>query len=137
LCVDVAGYKIINILHISSLGTHTNAHHRRSHTPVCTLATSTANMSTGITKKHLLPVRAFASGQYPTTLDYCMTQKEAASFSSHSVGSNWDVAFASLGKESRMPERRVLGKFPRSQHRASLIMPPRLIVHTNSDPMKR
>ena len=35
-----------------------------------------------------------------------------------------------------MPDRRVLGKFLRSQHRPFLIMPPRLIVPTNNDPMK-
>ena len=49
---------------------------RRSHTPVCMLATSTANMSTGATAKHLLTVRAWTPGQQPTTLNCCMTQRK-------------------------------------------------------------
>ena len=49
---------------------------RRSHTPSCILATSTANMSTGVTTKHLLMVRAWTPGQHPTTLDCCMTQRK-------------------------------------------------------------
>ena len=47
------------------------------------------------------------------------------------------MAFASFGQDSRLPDRRVLGKFPRSQHRPSLIMPPKLKVPANSDPVKR
>jgi len=65
--------------------------------------------------------------------------KETASFSSHrwTVGTNSDLAFASMGQDSRLPDRRVLGKFPRSQHRPSLIAPPRLNVPAHSDPVKR
>ena len=40
------------------------------------LATSTANTSTGVPTKHPLTVRAWTPGQHPTTLDYCMTQRE-------------------------------------------------------------
>jgi len=65
--------------------------------------------------------------------------KEAASFSSHrcNVGTNPDLAFASFGKDSRLPDRRVLGKFPRSQHRLSLITLPRFKVPAHSDPVER
>ena len=42
--------------------------------------------------------------------------KETASFFSHrwNVGTNPDLAFASLGQDSRLPDRHVLGKFSRS-----------------------
>ena len=49
---------------------------RRSHTPVCMLVTSTANMSTGVTKKHLQTVKAWTPGQHPTTLVYYITQRK-------------------------------------------------------------
>jgi len=49
---------------------------RCSHTEVCMLVTSTANMSTGVTTKHPLMVRAWTPAQHPTTLDCCMTQRK-------------------------------------------------------------
>ena len=56
--------------------------------------------------------------------------KDAASFySGHwNTGTNPDLAFASVGPNSRLPDRRVLEKFPRSQHRPSLITPPRFAM---------
>jgi len=53
--------------------------------------------------------------------------KEAASFFSgrSNVGTNPDLAFASFGQDSRLPDRRVLGNFLRSEHRPSLITPPK------------
>jgi len=65
--------------------------------------------------------------------------KETASFFSRhwNVGTNPDLAFASFGQDSRLPDRRVLGKFPRLQHPLSLITPPRFKVPAHSDPVKR
>jgi len=62
-----------------------------------------------------------------------------ASFSFHrwNVGINPDLAFASVGQDKQQPDRRVLGKFLRSQHRASLMTPPRFKVSAYSDPVKR
>jgi len=64
--------------------------------------------------------------------------KETASFFSHrwNVGTNPDLAFASFGQDSRLADRRVLGKFPLSQRRPSLITPPKLKVPAHSDPVK-
>jgi len=53
------------------------------------------------------------------------------------VGTNPDLAFASVGWDNRLPDRRVLEKSPRSRHRPSLIMPPKLKVPVYSDPVKR
>jgi len=83
------------------------------HTPACMLATSTVNMSTGVTTKHLLTVRAWTPGQHPTTLDCCMTQsKQPLSSLIDGIGTNPDLAVESFGKDSRLPDRRILGKFP-------------------------
>ena len=46
-------------------------------------------------------------------------------------------AFVSVGPDSRLPDRRILEKFPRSQHRPSLIVPPRLTLSVPSMPVKR
>ena len=50
---------------------------------------------------------------------------------------NPDLAFASVGSNSRLPDRRVLEKLPRSQHRPSLITPPRFAMAVPSIPVKR
>ena len=65
--------------------------------------------------------------------------KDAASFYSGrwNTGTNPDLAFASVGPNSRLPDRCVLEKFPRSQHRPSLITPPRFAMAVPSMPVKR
>jgi len=65
-------------------------------------------------------------------------QKEEAIFFYHrrNVGSNPDLAFVSFGQDSRLPDTRVLGKFPSSQPRPSLITPPTLKVPAHSGPVK-
>ena len=65
--------------------------------------------------------------------------KDAASFYSGrwNTGTNPDLAFASVGPNSRLPDRRVHDKFPRSQHRPSLITPPRFAMAVPSMPVKR
>ena len=74
---------------------------------------------------------------------YCLAflynSKNAASFYSGrwNTGTNPDLAFASVGPNSRLPDRRVLDKFPRSQHRPSLITPPRFAMTVPSMPVKR
>ena len=56
--------------------------------------------------------------------------KEEAIFFYHprNVGTNPDLAFVSFGQDGRLPDRRVLGKFPSSQHRSSLTTTPTLKV---------
>ena len=55
---------------------------------------------------------------------------DAASFYSGcwNIGNNPDLAFASVGPNSRLPNKGVLEKFPRSQHRPSLITPTRFAL---------
>jgi len=64
--------------------------------------------------------------------------KEEASFTSHrwNVGTDPNLAVASFGQDGRLSDRRVVGNFPRSQHRPSLITPPSLKVPAHNDPVK-
>ena len=65
--------------------------------------------------------------------------KNAASFYSGcwNTGTNPDLAFASVNPNSRLPDKRVLEKFPSSQHRPSLITPPRFAMAVPSMPVER
>ena len=65
--------------------------------------------------------------------------KEAANFHSARwrTGTNPDLAFASVDNDSSLPNRRVLEKFPRSQHRPSLITAPKPVTPVPSVPVKR
>ena len=48
----------------------------------------------------------------------------AVSVKRWNVGTNPDLVFVSFSQDTRLADRRVLGKFPRSQHRPFLITPP-------------
>ena len=50
---------------------------------------------------------------------------------------NLDLAFTTVGSDSRLPYRRVSEKFPRSQQRPSLITPTRLSLPVPGRPVKR
>ena len=65
--------------------------------------------------------------------------KDMATFHSGcwNTSTNPDLAFVSVGPDSRLPDRRILEKFPRSQHRPSLIVPPRLTLSVPSMPVKQ
>ena len=65
--------------------------------------------------------------------------KDAATFHSGrwNTGTNPDLAFSSVGPDGRLPDRRVLENFPRSQHRPSLITPPRIFHPIPGTPVKR
>ena len=78
-------------------------------------------------KKGLEPAHFFPLNGPGLALLY--NAKYAASFycGRWSPGTNLDLAFVSVDSNSRLPDRRVLEKFSRSQHRPSLITPPRLL----------
>jgi len=78
-------------------------------------------------------------GRHPTTLDCCTTQRKQP-LSSLAVGTSaptqtWPSRVSA--RTANSPDRRVLGKIQRSQHRPSLITPPRFKVPAHSDPVKR
>ena len=53
------------------------------------------------------------------------------------TGTNPDLVFVSVGPDSRVPNSCILEKFPRSQHRPSLIVPSRLDLPVPSKPVER
>ena len=65
--------------------------------------------------------------------------KDAASFYSGrwNTGTSPNIAFAGVGPNSRLPDRRVFEKFSRSQHRPSLIRPPRFSLAVPNMPVKQ
>ena len=67
------------------------------------------------------------------------SQKDAPSFYSGrwNTSTNPDFAFVSMDSYSRLPDKRVLEKFLRSQHRPSLITPPRFAGPVPSQPVMR
>ena len=138
LCVDVDGYRIVNVykllptrLQESDLPVfpqpvlyagdfncpHVNWDYRTSSDDgKCLVAWASLN---GLVPFHdLKDVANFHSGRWST-------------------GTNPDLAFVSVGPDSRVPNRRILEKFPRSQHRPSLIVPLRLALPVPSRPVKR
>ena len=52
-------------------------------------------------------------------------------------GTNPDLAFFSVGPDSRVPNRLILETFPRSHHRTALIVPSRLALPVPSKPVER
>jgi len=82
---------------------------------------------------------SLASWSAANKLGILLNAKEVISFFSRrwNVSTNPDLAFANVAHDNRLPDRRVLEKFPRSQHRPSLITPPRLKIPACNDPVKR
>ena len=124
-------------LQTSTLATHPNDHPDVPTPQSVRWQTSIASMSTGVTT----PPDGENLDSWATSnnLGLLYNRKETASFFSRrwNVGNNPDLAFASFRQDSRLKDRRVLGRFPRSQHRPYLITPPRFLVPAHSDPVKR
>jgi len=123
LCGDVAGYKIINVYkpprsRFTPTAIPTFPHHNFY---VGDFNCQHINWSYNKTSDGE-SLDAWATS---SNLGLLYNPKETTSFFSHrwNVGTNPDLAFASFGQDSRLSDRRVLGKLPRSQHRPSLIMP--------------
>ena len=138
LCVDVDGYKIVKIykppptqLQVSDLPVFTHpclyagdfncpqvdwGYNTNSADGDCLLAWASSNNLALLHDPKDEP--SFHSGRWNT-------------------GTNPDLAFTTVGPDSRLPYRRVLEKFPRSQHRSSLITPPRLSLPVPGRPVKR
>ena len=121
--------------------TSTNIHQRDckfptfqcSHTLVCMRVISTAPMSTGV----ITPTAQMEASS--NNLALLHDPKDEPSFHSGcwNTVTNPDLAFTTVGPDSHLPYRRVLEKFPRSQHRPSLITPPRLSLPVPGRPVKR
>ena len=134
LCVDVDGYKIVIVykppptpLQITDLPVF--PHHVLYSGNFNCLHVNWGNSADG----ECLVAWASFSGLVPL-----YDPKDMATFhSGHwNTGTNPDLAFVSVGPDSRLPDRHILEKFPRSLHRPSLIVPPRLTLSVPSMPVK-
>jgi len=138
LCADVTGYKIISV--------HKPPRSRFTPTAIPTFPHPSlyvgdfncqhVNWGYNTTSPDDESLDSWATSN---NLRLLCNPKETPSFFSHqwNVDTNPELTFASFGQDSRLPDRRVLGKFPKSQHRPSLITPPKLKAPAHSDPVKR
>ena len=135
LCVDVDGYKIVNVY--KPLPTRLQTLDLPVFPHPCLYAGNFycchADWGYDTTVQ---TVSAWLDGQVLALLH---NDKDAASFYSGcwNIGTNPDLAFTSIGPNSRLLDRCVLEKFPRSQHRPSFITPPRFAMAVPSMPVKR
>jgi len=138
LCVDVAGYKIVNVYKPprSRITPTTIPTFPHPSLYVGDFNCQHVNWGYNTTSPDGESLDSWATSN---NLGLLYNPKETASFFSRgwNVGTNPDLAIVSLGQDSRLPDRRVLGKFLRSQHRPSLITSPRFKVPAHSDPVKR
>ena len=132
LCMDIDGYKIVNVYkppptRLWTLNLPVFPH------PVFTLAILTIVMLTGVDDECL------AGWASINCLALLYNAKDTASFYSGcwNTSTNPDPAFASVGPNSHLLDRRVFEKFPRSQHRPLLITPPRFVMAVPSMPVKQ
>ena len=96
-------------------------------------------MLTSVTTTTVRTVNAWLAGQVLILLPSYIIPRTLPVFipAAGTLASMPVLAFASVGLNSRLPDRRVLDKFPRSQHRPSLIIPPRFGMAVPSMPVKR
>ena len=114
---------------------------QRSLTPFSMLAISIVHVSTRVIEPAVPMENALLFGQALTALFLSTNPKDVPTF--HSGRWNtWntctkpDLTFSSVGPDRCVPDRRILEKFPRSQHRPFLIFPPRLALPVPSKPVK-
>jgi len=136
LCVDVAGYKIINVYKPPhSLFTPT-AIPTFPHPSLYVGDFNCQHVKRGYNKTSRNG-ESLDSWATSNNLGLLYNPKKTGSFSHQwNIDTNPDLVFTSFGQDCRLPNRHVLGKFPRSQHRPSIITPPKLKVPAYSDPVK-
>ena len=136
MCVDVAGYKIINVYKPPRSQSTPMATPTFPHPSLYVGNFNCQHVNWGYNKTS--DGENLDSWETSNNLGLLDNPKEIASFSHRwNVGINPDLAFASFGQDSRLPDRPVLGKFPQRQHRQSLTTPLKLKAPAPSDPVKR
>ena len=138
MCVDVPGYKIINLYKLPRSRRTPTAIPAFLHLSLYVGDFNCQHVNWGYSKT-FPDGESLDSWATANNLQLLYNPKGAASFSSHrwNIGANPDLAFASVGQDNQLPNTRVLGRFRRSQPRPFLITPPRLKVPAYSDLVKR
>jgi len=134
LCVDVAGYKIINVYKSPRSRFTPTAIPTIPHPSLYVGDFNCEHVNWG-NNKTSLDGESLDSWATSNNLVLLYDPKETASCASRrwNIGNTPDLAFAGFDQDSRLPDRRVLEKFSRSQHQLSLIKPPRLKVPVHSN----
>ena len=138
LCVDIDGYKIVNVYKPPPTSLQTTDLPVFPHPVLYSGDFNCPHVNWGYSSnsadRECLVAWASLNGLVPLH-----DPKDMATFHSGrwNTGTNPGLAFVSVGPDSRLPDRRILEKFPRSQHRPSLIVPPRLTLSVPSIPVKR
>jgi len=124
LCVDVTGYKITNVYKPPHLRFTPTAIPKFSRPSLYVGNFNWQHVNWGYNTTSL-DGETLDSWATSNNLGLLYNLKETTSFFSRhwNVGANPDLAFTSFGQDSRLPDTHVLGKFPWSQHRSSLINP--------------
>ena len=138
LCVDVDGYKIVNVY--KPPPTRLRSLDLQAFPYPCLYVGDSNCRHADWGYDHNSPNgECLADWASINCLALLYNAKDAASFYSGrwNTGTNPDLAFSSVGPNSRLPDRRVLEKFPRSQYRPLLITPPRFAMAVPSKPVKR
>ena len=138
VCVDVDGYKIVNVYKPPPTRLQTLDLPVFPHPCLYAGNFNCCHADWGY-DDNSTDGEAWLAGQVLIVLpSYIMPRTFPVFYSgSRNTGINPDLAFASVGPNNRLPDRRVLEKFFRSQHRPSLITPPRFAMAVSSMPVKR
>ena len=138
LCVDVDGYKIVNVYKLPPTRLRTLDLPVYPHTCFYAGDFNCCHADWGY-DDNSPDGECLAGWASINCLALLYNAKDAASFYSGrwNTGTNLDLVFASVGPNSCLMDRRVLEKFPRSQHRSSLITPPRFAMAVSSMTVKR
>ena len=138
LCVDVDGYKIVNVYKPPPIPLQVSDLPVFSHPCLYAGDFNCQHVDWGYDANS-------ADGEYlvgwANTINLVLLHnpKHAACFHSGccNTNTNPDLAFVCIDSDSRLPNRLILEKFPRSQHRPSLITPLRFARPVPSKPVKQ
>ena len=138
LCVDIDGYKIVNVYKPPPTQLQTLDLPVFPHPCLYTGDFNCHHVDWGY-DENSLDGECLAGWASINCFALLYNAKDAASFySSHwNTGTNPDLAFASIGPNSCLLDRRVLEKFPRSQHQLLLITSPKFAMAVPSMPVKQ
>ena len=138
LCVDVNGYRIVNVYKPPSTRSQASDLSVFLHSILYAGYFNSSRLNWGYRTSsadaECLVAWASLGGLVPLH-----DTKDVATFNSGrwNTGTNPDLTFVSVGLDSRVPDRRILEKFSRSQHRPSLTVPPKIALPVPSKPVER
>ena len=129
MCVDVDEYKIVNVYKPAPIRLQVSDLPVFPHPCLCAGDFNCQHVDWGYDANSAYG-ECLVGWANANNLVLLHNSKDAASFHSGrwNTNTNMDLAFVSIDSDSRLPDKQILEKFPRSQHRPSLITPPRLLV---------